>query len=424
MKVIVIGAGVVGLATAWWLARDGHAVTVVDRETSVGRGASFANGGQLSYSYVAPMAAPGVLRSLPKWLLQPNSPIRFTPSTDPGQWRWIIGFLRACNLDASTLSTALLLRLSFHSREALHQMLARTPMQFHQACRGKLVIQSSSASQEAAERQMRLQATMGCEQQALSPSECLALEPALASVSARLVGGIYTPSDEAGDCRLFCEQLHGALATGEWGVKFALGTEISALCAERHRVAGLQTARGVLEADLYVLAAGAGSRRLGWPAGVRLNLQPVRGYSISARLRAPEAGGNRAPVRSITDTAHRTVYAPIGSTIRAAGFAELGGNTAIARPGRIDNLVRELDTIFPGACDLDEVEPWSGARPATPSGLPVIGRTRLDNLVVNLGHGPLGFTLAAGSASLLADLVAGREPPIPASPYGLSGVAA
>ncbi len=410
MKIIVIGAGIVGLSSAWWLAQDGHEVTVVDRDGAVGRGTSFANGAQLSYSYVAPMASRAVLRSLPKYLFQPSSAVRFVPRMDPAQWRWAVDFLAACNAPATAANTAKLLALSFHSRNALHDMLARAPMQFHHRRNGKLVVQSSAAAMADAEAQMRLQAVMGCEQFALTAAECLALEPGLQSISDRLVGGIHTPSEEVGDCHLLCEELQRVMTPD---VRFALGTEVRNLIVEHGRIAALRTDQGDLEADLYVLAAGIDSRLLARGTGMRLSLQPVRGYSITARIR----NGNLAPVRSITDTYRKTVFAPLGDSIRVAGFAVVADGGSEMRQDRVAALTSALAATFPGACALDDVSPWSGLRPATPTDMPVIGRSRLDNLYLNLGHGSLGFTLSAGSARVLADLVAGRTPAIPAEAY-------
>lgn len=413
MQILVIGAGVIGLTTAYWLARDGHAVTVLDRETEVAHGASFANGGQLSYSYVAPMAAPSVLHSLPKWLLKRDSPVRFVPSADPAQWRWIFAFLRACNADRSALTTARLLALSFHSRASLETMLEETPLEFNHRRNGKLVLQSSAEGLEEAALQVKLQATMGCEQQVITADECIALEPSLQSIAFRIAGGVYTPSEEVGDCRMLCGALHAALAKPPFDVRFALGSAVERLIVERGRIVGARTAQGTIEADLYIVCAGAQSRALGRVAGIDIPVQPVRGYSISPRVRS----ANQAPVRSITDSYRKTVYAPIGDRLRVAGFAEIAGTDRQLRQDRVASLVRDLDTVFPGVCDLEDVQPWSGLRPLTPSGVPIIGATRVHNLMLNLGQGALGFTLASGSAHLLADIVAGRRPAVPAESY-------
>ncbi len=405
MHILIIGAGIIGLTTAWSLTQDGHTVTIIDRNPGPGEGTSLANGAQLSYSYVAPMAAPGVLASLPKWLLSRQSPVRYVPSTDPGQLAWLLRFLAACTNATSATNTAKLLRLSFHSQNRLHALIAETGIEFHHRRNGKLVIQSTEASQKAAEAQMRLQAVMGCHQQALTAEECIALEPGLESIAPRIRGGILTPGEEVGDCHELCQGLHQALL-GK-GATFHFNTQAS-LATTATRIEAIDTPKGRLKADLYILAAGHGSRLLGREANLQLPVRPIRGYSISAPILAT----NRAPVRSITDTARKTVYAPLGNRLRAAGFAEIGGSDTTHLESRAQTLSYELQAIFPGACAQTDLRPWAGLRPATPTGVPVIGPSRLSNLMLNIGHGALGFTLAAGSAQLLADLIAGR-PPIP-----------
>jgi D-amino-acid dehydrogenase len=292
-------------------------------------------------------------------------------------------------------------------------MIAETPLSFDHARNGKLVLMSSSAAMADAEVQMRLQANFGCEQHALTAAECLALEPGLEAIAHRLVGGVHTLSEEVGDCRKLCEALRAVLAKPPFEVRFALGVTVEAIERVDDVIRTIRTDAGDMDADLYVMCAGHRSAGLGRTGGVSLPVQPMRGYSISPRMK----DSNRGPVRSITDSARGTVYAPIGDTLRVAGFAELAGANTDVAPDRIASLVTDVSTLFPDACDLDDVQPWCGLRPITPTCVPVIGLTRVSNLAVNVGQGKLGFTLAAGSARLLADLVAGRPTAIDADPY-------
>jgi D-amino-acid dehydrogenase len=413
LRIIVVGAGIVGLSSAYWLARDGHRVTVVDRATSVGQGASFANGGQLSYSYVAPLAGPGVLRNLPRWLTNPNSPVKFRPVLDPGQLLWALSFVRACTDRRSRATSVRLLALAGHSRTALHDMIARESLAFAHRRNGKIVFYSTKSTFMGGVRQQALQAEIGSLQTVLTRDECLDIEPSLAAAACRIVGAVYTPSEEVGDCRLLCEELRRALSLPSYGVEFLLGAEVLGFSNAGRRVGGLSLADRRMEADLYVLCAGADSRRLAKTAGLHLPLYPVRGYSISMPIRDAAS----VPDKSVTDYENRIVYARVGGVLRAAGFADIEGAGAVLDAGRITTLAKAVGKLFPGSCVLDDLSPWVGARPATPTGVPIIGRSRRSNLLVNVGHGALGFTLGAGSGRMLADIVGDRHPGIDANDF-------
>ena len=418
MHIIVLGAGVIGLTTAHCLAGDGHRVTVVDRAAGPGRGASFANGGQLSYSYVAPLAAMSALRDLPGWLVRRDAPLRLRPQLDPGQWAWCLRFLAACTGAQNRRATEQLLRLSMYSRDQLDALLDASPLAFDHSQTGKLVVYSSADSFRAAQAQMEFQRRLGCEQSVLDAPACLDLEPALATVAHRLVGGIFTPGEQAGDCRLFCQALEARLkAIPTVGLLY--GREMRRLLVDGGRVLGVETDAGVLEADAYVLALGTGSPALAAGAGIRLPIYPLKGYSLTVQVRDP----GRAPRISVTDSARKIVYAPLGDRLRVAGMADLVGWSDQIDQSRISLLVREARQAFPDASDYLRVEPWSGLRPATPTSVPILGPTPLGNLWLNVGQGALGFTLAMGSARVVADLVIGRCPAIPLDGLTLPGIA-
>jgi D-amino-acid dehydrogenase len=407
MRIIVLGAGVVGLATAYRLARDGHSVTVLEGEAQPGLATSRANGGQLSYSYVAPFAGAGVIGKIPGWLLDADGPMRFRPDFTRAQALWLLGFLRACNAATSAHTTAALLRLAYLSRDELHALLAREALDFAFARSGKLVVYSDSAGLEGAKRQMATQAALGSEQHALTAAECLTLEPSLGHIGARLVGGIHTPSEEAGDCHLFCLGIEQVLRRSNFDVTFHFSTRVTQLLTAGGRVVGAATAQGVHEADAFVLALGNGARALATPIGVDLPIQPLKGYSFTLPITGP------APNISITDASAKVVYARLGDSLRVAGMADVVGLDTRFDNRRLDTLLRQAQATFPQASHWQELRPWTGMRPATPTGLPMLGPTaRWPNLHLNLGQGSLGFTLAMGSAAIIADLLAGRPAPI------------
>lgn len=412
MHVLVVGAGVVGLATARALAREGRRVTVLDAEPAVAQGASAANGGQLSYSYVAPFAAPGVWWKVPGWLADRDGPLRLSPSPDPHQWRWMLGFLAACTRARMDETTARLLLLSLLSRELTREAAARGGADFAFAPAGKLVLQGSAAALEGARRQMALQARLGGgAQEVLDRDACLALEPALAAIAHRIAGGIHTPGEDAGDCRLFCEALAAGFGRGNPDVTLRLGLGVRQLIRAEGRMRGALTRSGAIEADAVVVAAGMGARALLRPLGWDPPLTPIKGYSLTL----PVLRDDRAPRVSVTDSARKLVYARLGASLRVAGMADLMGEDPRLHEARLSALIRQARAAFPEAGDWDgPLAPWTGLRPATPSGLPILGRTPLaPNLFVNIGHGSLGWTLAMGSAAVLAAEVAGRAPPIP-----------
>jgi len=416
MRVLILGAGVTGLANAYVLAREGHQVTVLDAETEVGRGTSFANGGQLSYSFVAPFAGPGVVGKVPGWLLDPDGPLRFRPRMDPGQWKWLIGFLGACNAATSQETTRRLLALAYLSRDLTREVAARGEFAFDFAPAGKLVLLPDAAAMESARRQVALQAAWGSEQAVIDRDACVGLEPALAGIAHRIAGGVHTLSEDAGDCRLFCEGIAARLASSNHAVTFQLGTRVTQLIRAEGRVRGAQTSAGVIEADAVVVALGTGARALLRPLGIDLPVYPLKGYSLTLSIARDES----APRISVTDSAAKVVYARLGDRLRVAGMADVVGYGRDFDEKRLSTLLRQAREAFPEASDWTELNPWTGLRPATPTGLPLLGRVPgTEGLFLNLGQGGLGFTLAMGCAAMVAAAIEGRPAPIPADGLGL-----
>ncbi len=397
-----MGAGIVGLATAYELQRRGMRVTVVD-QAQPGAGASGGNGAQLSYSYVQPLADAGIWAQLPHLLLSPDSPLKLRPQWDPHQWRWGLAFLRACNRRTSERSTAALLALAARSRTGFERMLAAERLDCNFTRTGKLVVYATPAAFGAARRQMELQRAWGSVQEAVSAPRCVEIEPALAHYARRIAGAIYTPSECAADCQKVCDGLRTVLEAR--GVHFVLGAQITGLVQASGHVAAAQTRAGAIEADHFVLALGSASHALARTLSLSLPVYPLKGYSITL-----DAVGDpgAAPHVSVTDAARKVVFARLGDRLRVAGMAELAGHDLRIPQARIDSLWEATRAVFPRMEAAPNPHPWAGLRPATPTGLPVVGRhTRGPrNLLFNTGHGALGFTLAFGTAAAVAEAVA------------------
>ncbi|HYG42735.1 MAG TPA: D-amino acid dehydrogenase [Bordetella sp.] len=413
MRVCIIGAGVVGVTSAYFLARQGHEVVLLDSRARPATVSSYANGGQLSYSYVAPLAGPGVLSSVPGWLLRADSPLRFRPRLDPHQWLWCLQFALACRASVAQASTAQLQALSYLSRDVMHHLLEQEELDFGHVRNGKLIAYRSPELLEKARRLVSYQAGLGAEQRVLDVAETLALEPALAGLGRSLAGAVYTPSEEAGDCRQFTEALFRRLK--ELGnVECRMASPVHRLRRAGRKVVAVETATGDIGADAVVLAAGMGSRALLKPLGQDVPLYPLKGYSLSVPL-APD--DDTAPAISVTDYERRIVYARVGRILRIAAMVDIGSPDADIDPARIALLKRQVGEAFPHL-DLSQAVPWAGLRPATPTGKPLIGASRVaDNLWLNIGQGALGFTLACGSAALLTAQMSGLELPIDALPF-------
>ncbi len=408
--VVVLGAGIIGITTAYYAQKAGHRVTVIERNAHAGLETSYANGGQLSYSYVAPLAGPGVVPKIPPWLLRADSPLRFYPQFDFDQWRWCLDFVRACNRPQAEISTVHLLRLAYYSRDLIHDIVANEPVTFDYRRNGKLVIFSDDASFDGARRTLDFQRAFGSEQNALDGKQCLALEPALQHIKSRVVGGIHTPSEDAGDCHDFCVAMEALMV--KRGVTFLTSTGVEKfICdASRTRIVAVRTSAGDIEADAFVMAMGAANAWHAKKLGFYLPIYPLKGYSLSLDTSTAKNFAS-APRISVTDSAYKVVYALLGSELRIAGMADIAGYNTTLDKARVKLLINQARAVFPNAGDYTaDLKPWCGLRPATPKGTPILGASPINNLFLNAGHGALGWTLSCGCAKLVSDLLSGKPP--------------
>jgi D-amino-acid dehydrogenase len=411
MRVTVLGAGVVGVTAAWYLAADGHEVTVVDRQDGPALETSFANGGQISASHAEPWANPGAPWQVLRWLGREDAPLLFRPRADWWQWRWGLQFLIECLPSRTRRNTIQCLNLALYSRDCLRELRAATGIEYDHLERGILEVCTDARDFARAAATAEHMRRYGCDREVKSADECVAIEPALAACRARLAGGIYTASDESGDARLFTAAL-ARHAAGR-GVAFRWRTTVAALDADANAVTGMRCVneRGeeeTLVADRYVMALGSYSPLLLRPLRIAAPVYPVKGYSLTV-----DVGEHRgAPTVSLTDLARKIVITRLGNRLRVAGTAEIAGYDTRLNPVRCEALLRRLFDLFPDAGDRDSAQYWAGLRPATPSNVPLVGRTRFANLYLDTGHGTLGWTMACGSGRALADIVAGRNPEV------------
>ena len=412
MRVLVLGAGVVGTAAAWYLAKAGHQVIVAERQPAAGMETSFANGGQISPCHAEPWANPSVLPKVVKWLGREDAPLLLRwRRWDPALWSWTLRFLANCPGPRTAVNMERALRVAVYSRACLQELRAETGIQYDQRTQGILHIYRDAEEFKHACKAAGLMSEWGLERLVKNPAECIAIEPALAPVQDQLAGGIFTPGDESGDAFKFTQGL--AALAAEKGVEFRHGITVRALVSDGDRIAVADTDKGPLTADAFVLAAGSYSPLLAKPLGLTLPVVPAKGYSITL----PAAAG--APQVSITDDEHKLVFSRLGDRLRCAGTAELTGYDTTLNAKRWQVIRRHAQALFPLAGDFDKAEPWTGLRPVTPDGVPILGATPYRNLYLDTGHGTLGWTMACGSGRVLADLVSERQPDIDATGLGL-----
>jgi D-amino-acid dehydrogenase len=417
-KIIVLGAGITGVTTAWFLRQSGHEVTVIDRQPAAGMETSFANGGQISVSHAEPWANPGAPLKVLKWLAQEDAPLLFRLRADWNQWAWGLSFLRECLPSRTRHNIRQIVNLGMFSRATLQQLRAQTGLQYQQRTQGILHFYTSQAEFDAAQEPARIMREHGCELDMKTPDECVAIEPALAQCRSRLVGGSMTPSDESGDAHQFTQGL--AALCAQAGVKFLYDTRIVGLQRQGDAVSEVQVAdaAGVVrteKADGYVLCLGSFSTRWAKQLGISLRIYPAKGYSVTLPVIAPD----KSYEVSLTDDEYKLVFSRLGDRLRIAGTAELNGYSTDLNLHRCQAIVRRVKALFPEMTNGEGAQYWSGLRPATPSNVPYIGRSKLSNFFLNTGHGTLGWTHGCGSARAIADLIDGRRPEIDFSFVGI-----
>jgi len=409
MRVMVLGSGIIGVCTAWWLRQAGHDVVVIDRAAGPALETSRADGGQISVSHSEPWATSQAPLQLMRWLFRDDAPLRFTPRLDMRQWAWGLKFLRECLPGRVPANARAMLRLAEYSRATLQAMRRELGIEYQHTETGIITFYRDQAGFDASQEMAGVLRDFGVDKRVVTPDEIVALEPALAPMRERMVGGDYTPDDETGDAYLFTTEL--AEKASREGVEFRFGTRLARLLPQGGNIVGAEVIGDdglyqIVSADAYVAALGSYTPHFMAPLGIACPVYPAKGYSATFDIVDEDA----APSLSLTDNANRTVYTRLGNSLRMAGTAELAGYSRGLNTIRCDNMLRQAREIFPTALDFDNVRFWSGLRPATPSSVPVIGRTKIRNLYLNTGHGALGWTMGAGSGRALADLISGRQP--------------
>jgi D-amino-acid dehydrogenase len=407
MKAVVLGAGIVGVTTAYELNRDGFAVTVIDREAEAASFTSYSNAGLFApghaYAWSSP-AAPGILlRSL--W--RGDQALRFKFSADPRFWRWMWRFWGECTPERAARNTTRKVRLCLYSQSVFHDTVARTGVAYDGRAGGLLYLYRSEAALAAASAKSRILTENGCAIETLDRAGILRADPALGGASLRFAGALYAPGDESGDCRLFARNLSGWLA-GQ-GVDFRFGTTITGFDVAGGRVRSVITDKGAVDADVVVLCLGVYSPHLARQVGHDLPIYPVKGYAITA----PVAGRNNPPAIGGVDEETLVAYAPYGDRIRATATAEFSGYGQSHHPADFRTMLDTMARLFPDGADWSQASYWAGLRPMTPEGTPILGASRLANLWFNTGQGHMGWTMSHGAARITADLIAGKAPQIP-----------
>ncbi|AWB49874.1 D-amino acid dehydrogenase [Gemmobacter aquarius] len=414
MKIVVLGSGVIGVTSAWYLAKAGHEVTVIDRQAGPSLETSFANAGEISPGYSSPWAAPGIPAKAVKWLFMKHAPLIIQPRPDLAKLTWMAQMLANCTTPAYQTNKRRMVRLAEYSRDCLMQLRADTGISYDERTQGTLQLFRTQKQVEAAAKDIDVLRADGVPFEVLDRDACVAAEPGLAAARDKIAGGLRLPGDETGDCFKFTTSL--ATMAAALGVTFRYGLSIDALEADAGRITAVRTSAGRITADAFVVALGSYSPQLVAPLGIKLPVYPVKGYSITV----PIMDAARAPVSTVMDETHKIAITRLGDRIRVGGMAEIAGFDLSLNPKRRATLEHSVEDLFGGAGDQGRATFWTGLRPMTPDGTPVVGRSPVSNLFLNTGHGTLGWTMAAGSGRVLADLVSGRSTEIESADLGFA----
>ncbi|WP_411709811.1 D-amino acid dehydrogenase [Albidovulum salinarum] len=407
MKIVVMGAGVIGVTTAYYLARQGAEVVVLDRQPGPGLETSYANAGELSYGMTSPWAAPGVPMKALKWLFMKRRPLFIWPLISPKMWKWGAQMLTNCNESAYALNKSRMVRISNYSRDVMPELIADTGIDYDGREQGTLQLFRTEKQLKGSKADQEVLAEFDSPFEVLDRDGCIAAEPALAEVKDKFVGGLRLTADRTGDCRLFTIAL--AEKAAELGASFHYGQKIEMIAVEGEKVKGVRTDKlGLVTGDAYVCALGSYAPNLLNPIDIRLPVYPVKGYSVTL----PVTDDRFAPQSTIMDETHKVAITRLGDRIRVAGTAEIAGYSNRLGPHATDTVRHVIGDLFPKGGDLSQAEGWTGLRPMTPDGTPILGPSRYRNLYLNTGHGTLGWTMAAGSGRAVADLVMGKKPEI------------
>ncbi|HKU05843.1 MAG TPA: D-amino acid dehydrogenase [Bradyrhizobium sp.] len=409
MKVLILGSGVIGVTSAYYLARAGHEVTVVDRQAAPALETSFANAGEVSPGYASPWAGPGVPVKAIKWLLMKHGPLVIRPNADPAMWSFLAKMLRNCTAARYAVNKSRMIPLAEYSRDCLRALRKEIGIRYDERSQGTLQLFRKQEQLDHTGDDIAVLKQYGVPYEVLDREGCIGAEPALAQVKDKIAGGLRLPQDETGDCQMFTAAL--AEQAARLGVQFKFNVSIDSLIADGGRITGVATSAGVLQADTYIAALGSWSQQLLRKVGIVIPVYAVKGYSITVPVRE-ESG---APVSTVMDESYKVAITRLGSRIRVGGTAEVSGYSNTLHPARRATLDHSLTDLFPRGGDLSDVKFWCGLRPMTPDGPPIIGATRYSNLHLNTGHGTLGWTMACGSGRVLADMLSGRKPDIDTS---------